>query len=152
MIQANLFNQNIAEVQITYSNKVKASERTVITSSTKAVEVLRNVFPSIELREYFYILLLNRANAVLGTYQVSAGGTTGTVADPKIIFQAALKANACSIILAHNHPSGSTIPSDADIKLTKELKDGGIILDINIYDHLIIAADSYRSMADEGEI
>ncbi|MEI6577816.1 MAG: JAB domain-containing protein, partial [Bacteroidota bacterium] len=94
--------------------------------------------------------LLNRGNKVIGYKIVSTGGVAGTVADPKIIFQTALKTHASYIILAHNHPSGNTRPSDADILLTKSLKEAGIFLQLNIIDHLIIGDSTYFSWADEG--
>lgn len=96
------------------------------------------------------MLFLNRANKVLGYYLISVGGITGTVVDTRSIFQTALKANACSIILAHNHPSGNPLPSDADKLITRKLKEAGEVLDINLLDHLILLPEGYTSMADEG--
>jgi DNA repair protein RadC len=78
------------------------------------------------------------------------GGISVTVIDPKTVYQAALKANACSIILAHNHPSGNQTPSDADMEITRKCKDSGNILGITILDHLILLTDGYLSMADKG--
>jgi len=81
---------------------------------------------------------------------VSRGGTSGTVVDAKIIFAAAIKARADGIILAHNHPSGNLQPSQADLDLTRKLRQAGEVLDISILDHLILAPDSgYYSFADE---
>jgi DNA repair protein RadC len=102
------------------------------------------------LREEFYILLLNRANRIYGYYLLSQGGTSGTVVDPKLIFSIALKCNAHGIILAHNHPSGNTKPSEADIQITKKVKEGGKLLEIDVLDHIILTSDSYLSFADEG--
>lgn len=93
-------------------------------------------------------MLLNSANRVLGVMEVSSGGVAGTVADPKVIFAAALKCSA--LILAHNHPSGNLRPSQADTNLTKRLVNGGELLDIAVLDHLIITEDDYLSFADEG--
>ena len=145
-----LFTNNISEVSINYSCKVPAKERLQIKTSSDADKAVRLFYPSMEHREYFYALLLNRANKLLGFYQVSMGGITGTVVDPRIVFQAALKANASSIILVHNHPSGNTQPSDADRDITKKLKSGGSFLDIPVLDHLIVTIDSFYSFADEG--
>ena len=100
--------------------------------------------------EQFKIMLLNRANKILGIFTVSTGGVAGTVADPKVLFAAALKGNASSIILAHNHPSGNLKPSEADRQLTNKLSQAGKLLDISVLDHLIITADEYFSFADEG--
>jgi DNA repair protein RadC len=148
----SLFNSNISEISITYSCKVKASDRTQITKSDRAFEVFVEAFPSLEHKEYFYAMFLDRANRVLGVYQVSSGGITGTVVDPKIVFQAALKANACSIILGHNHPSGQINPSEADISLKRKLKQGGDFLELPILDHIIIGQEKYYSFADDGRI
>ncbi len=153
--QENLFLSNIAEVKISYSTKVKASERRSITCSRDADEMLRLLWDvnTIEYIESMKIILLNRANKVLGIANLSIGGTSGTVIDAKTVFQYALKANASSIILAHNHPSGNLKPSDQDLAITRKIKDGGKLLDISLLDHLIISAyDGYYSMADEGDL
>jgi DNA repair protein RadC len=81
---------------------------------------------------------------------ISQGGIAGTVADPKIIFAVALKACASGIILSHSHPSGESSPSEADIKLTRKLVEVGKLLDINVFDHIIVCSESYFSFADEG--
>jgi DNA repair protein RadC len=121
-----------------------------VTSSQDAYDYLISVWsPQVERIEEFLILCLNRANKVLGYAKISQGGLSGTVADPKVIFQVALKANASSVILCHNHPSGNTKPSDNDIQLTKKLKKAGEFLELNVLDHLIITTDSYFSFADE---
>ena len=151
-MQPSLFNSNIAEISITYSCKIKASDRTQITKSDKAYKVILEAFPSTEHREYFYAMFLDRANRVMGVYQVSSGGITGTVVDPKIVFQAALKANACSVIIGHNHPSGQIHPSEADISLTRKMKQGGEFLELPVLDHIIIGQDKYYSFADDGRI
>lgn len=100
--------------------------------------------------EEFWIVLLNRANNVLSQHLISKGGQAGTIADPKIIFQAALENHAASIILSHNHPSGNLKPSQADINLTRKLRDAGQLLDISVLDHVIFTNSSYFSFADEG--
>lgn len=149
--QTDLFTANISEVQIFYSNKVKPSDRPKVETSYNCSEILRHLWtPTIEHHESFYSLMLNRANQVLGFYKVSEGGLNGTVADPRMIFQAALKCNAASIILAHNHPSGNLRPSESDEKLTKKIKEAGLMLDINVLDHIILTPETYYSFADEG--
>ncbi len=85
-------------------------------------------------------------------FEVSTGGVTGTVADPKLVFVAALKANACSIIISHNHPSGNLKPSQADEHLTQKIKLAGQFLDIKLIDHIIVSSEGYYSFADEGLI
>ncbi len=151
-MQTNLFNSNLAEIKISYTTNVKDADRPKVTSSRDCVALFREIFPleQIELREAFYILLLNRANKVLGFLRLSEGGISGTVADPRLIFSTALKANACSVILAHNHPSGNTQPSAADVQLTKNISEGGKILEITVLDHIILTKESHFSFADEG--
>ncbi len=100
--------------------------------------------------EEFWILLMNRANEILRPVQISTGGVSGTVADPKIIFKQAIEHLASSMILFHNHPSGNLTPSQADKDLTRKLKDAGRILDIPVLDHLIFTDKAYYSFADEG--
>lgn len=100
--------------------------------------------------EEFWILLLNSGNKILGYKRISEGGIVGTIADMKIIFKHAVELLASSIVLCHNHPSGNTKPSMADIVLTKKLKESGALLDIAIVDHIIIGEKSYFSFADGG--
>lgn len=143
---------NVSEVELTYKSKVKASERPQIGSSSDAFAILQQVWEEgkWDFVEQFKVLLLNRANKVIGLVNVSSGGVTGTVADPKIIYVAALKANACALIIAHNHPSGNLKPSRADEELTQKIKSAGLFLDIKLLDHLILSSEGYCSFADEG--
>ena len=151
IIKLEALNQ-IAEVELIYRSKVKPSDRLKITHSGDAYVIFKNTWDEnkIELQEQFKVMLLNRANKVLGIYEVSTGGITGTVADPKLIFAAALKACACGLILVHNHPSNNLKPSIQDEQLTLKIKEGGKLLDIKLLDHLIISSEGYLSMADEG--
>ena len=144
----------VAEVALIYKSKVKASLRPTITKSADAFQVLKKHWnlETIDFLEHFKVMLLNRANRVLGIIEISAGGMAGTVADPKVIFAAAIKSAATGIILAHNHPSGNLKPSHADINLTRKLKSGGELLDISVLDHLIISGEGFFSFADEGMI
>ena len=100
--------------------------------------------------EEFWLMILNRANYILRNEKISSGGLAGTVADPKVIFKKALDAKGCSIILVHNHPSGNLKPSEADISLTRKLKESGLLLEIPVIDHLIFTDHRYFSFADEG--
>jgi len=145
-----MYNSTLAEIEISYKPKYKASELPKVVTSSDGYACLKDVFPSLDYREFFYILCLNRNNKVLGYCQISVGGVTGTIADVKIIMQTALKSNACSIILSHNHPSGNLVPSEADKELTKKIKEAGRFLDIPVLDHLILTSESYFSFADEG--
>ena len=149
----NLFQSNLCEIDIIYKNKVRASDRPKVSCSGDAQSYLLSVWSAhMDRIEEFMLLCLNRANRVLGWAKISQGGLSGTVADPKVIFQIALKANASSIILAHNHPSGNMKPSDADIKLTRKIKHAGELLDLPVLDHLILSEDKHYSFADEGTL
>lgn len=127
----------------------EARERKTITSSKDAYDQLYAVSTDLDY-EKFWVMLLDQANKVIRTVEVSEGGTTGTVADPKKIFKIALEANACNIILCHNHPSGQLKPSKPDIAITEKIKHSGNLLDIKVLDHLIIGHDGFFSFADEG--
>ena len=142
----------VAEVELVYKTKVKASDRPKVIHSKDVYEIFRQSWDEnkIDFIEQFKIMLLNRSNRLLGIYEVSTGGISGTVADPRVIFAAALKANAVSIALAHNHPSGSIKPSIQDETLTTKIKNAGLFLDIKVIDHVIITTESYYSFADEG--
>ncbi|HEY0739820.1 MAG TPA: JAB domain-containing protein [Chryseosolibacter sp.] len=142
----------VAEIQLTYKSKVKASLRPKITSSRDAYEILNRYWDEgkIDFVEQFKVLLLNRANKVIGIYEVSTGTTVNTVADPRSVFVAALKSNAVAVIVTHNHPSGNLTPSEADKQLTKDLKEAGKFLHVPVLDHIIITSESYYSFADEG--
>lgn len=143
---------SVAEIALVYRNTVKPSQRPKVTSSRIAYEVLLAGWDEdrIEFVEQFKILLVNTANRVLGVYEVSTGGVTGTVADPRLVFSAALKSNASGIILAHNHPSCNLKPSNEDIALTRKIAEGGKLLDIRVLDHLIVTPEGYYSFRDEG--
>lgn len=127
----------------------EALERTKISSSRDVFEYIQGLF-SESPYESFRVVLLNRANRILRAIDISEGGMTGTVADPKKIFKKALEANAASIILCHNHPSGNLTPSNPDNILTKKMKAAGELLDLPILDHIIVGDNNYYSYADEG--
>jgi DNA repair protein RadC len=140
----------IAEITIGYSHIIKPSQQVQITSSDSTYNHIFPLWKEIDYRESFAVLLLSRANRVLGIRWISTGGLSGTVVDIKMIFQAALKANASSMILAHNHPSGTLNPSDSDMKITRKVKEASAFLDLSLLDHIIISSEGYYSMADEG--
>ena len=99
--------------------------------------------------EEFWILLLNRSNRVIEKRRISQGGITGTVTDIRMILKIALDSLSTSLILCHNHPSGNLQPSDADISITRRLKESASLMDITLLDHLIVAGKNYFSFADE---
>jgi DNA repair protein RadC len=142
----------IAEVELIYHPKTRPCERPKIKDSRSSYKILLDTWNKdrIDLQEEFKVMLLDRSGGVIGIKSLSTGGITATIADPKLIFVAALKGAACSIILAHNHPSGALRPSKADEELTRKVKGGGQLLDIKMLDHLIISPDCYFSFADEG--
>lgn len=143
-----------SEIQLYYKTKVKPSERPTIRYSEDAYLIFRQYWQDdkLEFVEEFKVMLLNRANKVLGIVDISSGSTSYTIADPRIIFAAAIKANASGIIVSHNHPSGNLTPSQADIDLTRKLKEGGKLLEVQVLDHVIISTEGYYSFADEGLI
>lgn len=147
-------NDRVAEISVRYKNNVPMAQRQVISSSVYAFLALWPTFEEHhESHEAFRILLLDRGNRLKGIYTVSQGGLVGTIADPKLIFSAALRTRSCAIVLAHNHPSGQCRPSAEDLKLTEKLVAGGRLLDIDVNDHIIVAGpDSFYSFADNGLI
>lgn len=122
-----------------------------ISCSNDAYEIIKPELTD-QPHEEFWLLLLKRNNEVIKKEKISLGGVSGTVADPKIIFKKALDCLASGIILIHNHPSGNLQPSEADIRLTKKLKQGGELIDIPIYDHIIFTDHDYYSFADQSMI
>lgn len=143
---------NIAEIELSYKPKVKLSQQPKIRTSEDAYMIFLDTWDmdKIEFVEHFKIMLLTRSNSVLGIVTVSTGGVTGTVVDPRVIFSAAIKANACAIVLAHNHPSGNLKPSQPDLDLTQKIKQGARFFDISVLDHVIVTKEEYFSFADDG--
>jgi DNA repair protein RadC len=140
----------ISEIEVTYTSKIKSSDRLKITCSEDANQALRTFWPSFEHVEYVYLLLLNRQNQLIGKYFLAKGGMAGTIVDIRVVFQVALKANASAIMIAHNHPSGNLLASEADRKITQQLKEAGNILEIPLLDHIILTEEGYLSLADDG--
>jgi DNA repair protein RadC len=152
MEKLNFDATSVTEIEIKYKNKVKSSDRPKISGSRDAERIFRTIFNEfVEHHEAMYAMYLNRANKVLGCLQIGVGGVAGVAADPKIIFQGALKAHASGIILAHNHPSGNSSASQADLDLTKKILEAGKLLEIALLDHIIVLpGEKYFSFADEG--
>jgi DNA repair protein RadC len=142
----------IKEIRVSYSSG--NNDKIKITNSKDSYELLKSCWSmnTIELQEEFKVLLLNRNHQVLGIYPLSKGGVSGTLVDAKLVYSVALKCNASSIIVAHNHPSGNLKPSEADLRLTKKLKQAGAYLDITLLDHLIITKNGYYSFSDESQM
>lgn len=129
--------------------ELDTDEKPKVSASADAYQIIKADLLDLP-HEEFWVLILNRANRVIKKQQISQGGVAGTVADPKIIYKSALDSLASGIILAHNHPSGNLTPSQADIDLTKKLKEAGKMLEIQVLDHIIVAGQKYFSFADEG--
>ena len=141
----------INELAITYSRK-EISQNSIKNSAAVynlIKEIYSNTQSEIELKEYFFMILLNRANKVIGYYKLSEGGISGTVVDLRLAFGTALKGLASGIIITHNHPSGNLSPSEEDKRLTKKFVEAGKLLDIAVLDHLIVTNNGYYSFADE---
>ncbi len=127
----------------------EAAKREKITSSKDVYEMMKASMLDLP-HEEFWLLMLNRANSVIKKELISRGGVAGTVVDTKIIFKTAVDNQASSIIVCHNHPSGNLKPSESDIKLTKNIKEAGKIMEIALLDHLIITENGFYSFVDEG--
>ena len=124
-----------------------------ITSSESAEKFIRQFYgDDLEIFESFFILLLNRANETIGYAKISQGGIVGTVVDKKILLKYVVESLASGIILAHNHPSGNTNPSQADLNITKDLQQLCMLVDSEVLDHVILTADSFYSFADNGKL
>ncbi len=126
-----------------------AVELKKITSSKIIFEIMQPIIGELP-HEEFWIIYMNNSNKVIAKSQLSKGGITGTLVDVRIVFKTALEIGATALILCHNHPSGTLIPSDADKQITRKLKLAGDSLEIKVLDHLIVTETSYFSFADEG--
>jgi DNA repair protein RadC len=127
--------------------ETKAVEQ--ISCSGDAYKILYPLLADLS-HEEFWVILMRQSNKVIGTQLVGKGGMSNVLADPKIVFQIALEHRAASIILAHNHPSGGLKPSQSDLDLTKRMCAGGKLLDIKVFDHLIVTDEGFFSFGDEG--
>lgn len=142
------YSTNIPELSL---KKTKSDVPKVkITSSNDAADYTRQFYSDdLEIYESMFLIILNRANITIAWVKISQGGISGTIADLSIIAKYAISALASGIILVHNHPSGNKNASQADINLTRKLKEGLKLFDINLLDHIILTSESYTSMADE---
>ncbi|MBX9886690.1 MAG: JAB domain-containing protein [Flavobacteriaceae bacterium] len=140
------------KISVSFDKILKKSELMKITSSRDAYNIFKRVFnaDTFDWCEEVLILCLNNSNKVIGFHKVSSGGMTGTIVDVRMIFTTALNCLATSLIIAHNHPSGTLQPSEADKMITKKIKEAGEFLDIKLLDHLIITDESFFSFIDEG--
>jgi len=145
------YKKTIPEITLKY--KAGDIKKVYVKSSMDAAGYLRQMFDedTLEVNETSVVVFFNRANVSMGWMKVSQGGISGTVVDVRLILAAALKCCASGLILAHNHPSGNTKPSDSDVRLTQKIKEAGTLMDIQLLDHLILTeSGDYYSFADEG--
>jgi DNA repair protein RadC len=143
----------VSEIMVSY--KPAKGRRPIIKSSQDAYKELKAFFneDTLALQEQFVVMYLNRGARLLGVFPISQGGITGTIADCRLILGTALKMAATGIILCHNHPSGNLQPSESDKQLTNKIAAGAKLLDMEVFDHLIISAEGeYLSLAEEGII
>ena len=146
-------NNIVSDTLELYSIKKNPSTfaRTQIKSSADSFDLIRQFFgDDIGIFESFFLLCLNNSNETVGYAKISQGGITGTVVDMRIILKYAIDNLATSIIISHNHPSGTLRPSEADKTTTAKIKNALKFMDITLLDHLIITEDAYYSFADEG--
>ena len=145
------YKSTISEYSLKYTKS--QIQKTKVTTSESASNVIRKFyFDDINIYESFFILLLNRANNTTGFAKISQGGTAGTVVDIKIIAKYAVESLSSAVIICHNHPSGDKRPSDADLNITKRIKDALLLLDIKLIDHIIITENDFYSFADNGNL
>jgi DNA repair protein RadC len=123
-------------------------EKIQIKSSADLFKVLQPFLGDLQTEE-FWVVFLNQSNRILGKSRLSSGGINQSVVDVRILFKSAIENFATGIVIAHNHPSGNLKASQEDLKITKQISDGGKILNIQLLDHLIITQNSYLSFADE---
>ena len=148
------YTMEVSEVELIYKKKESTANAKKIDTSKIAFNILFSLWDKnkIDYVEHFYALYLNRANKVIGSILLSTGGCVGTIVDVKVLIQGALLSNAQAIVIAHNHPSGSLIPSNSDLDITSRIKTACNYFEITLLDHLIIADNQYYSFKDEGRL
>jgi len=135
------------ELALTYNRTEPDGPK--VTMATDLVKFLRPLYdPDLEVRERFFIVGVSRSNKIRSCFEVGAGGCSGCVVDPKLVFSRLLLDNCAAFICSHNHPSGNPSPSMADKNLTQTLQLAGTTLDIKLLDHIIVTSDSYKSFAE----
>lgn len=136
---------HVCDVSAKYSTIVKAKDRPLIKSKSDIFNLMHQWYINTEMyeqREIFSVVLMTRSNQVLGIVKCGEGNTSQCIVDMQYIARLAILANAQAVILCHNHPSGNLKPSDADIRLTKQIKEAFKLLDISVLDHVILTKDN----------
>ena len=143
-----------SEVELRYATKGDRSSKAAVCSPDDAREFFMSIWnqDTLELREEFYVLLLNNAKQSLGWCKLSSGGRTATIVEVSQVVALALLGNAHSVIVAHNHPSGTLRPSGSDIRLTNKIATALKVHDLELNDHLIITKAGYYSFRLHGMI
>ena len=141
----------IAALELGLRRHISTVKKEVIRSSGDIADYLRAKLAH-KAKEVFGVLFLNRSNRVIAFEQISEGGITGTVVDIRIILKKALLHESVSMVICHNHPSGSLDPSTADEMITQKIKEAGLLLDIRLLDHIIVSTEGHYSFADHGKI
>ncbi len=134
------------------SRRIQSQEGTAKGSFKRSSDVAHTYLPLVrDLRkEVFKVVLLNRANRLIKDVTISEGTLEASIVHPRDVFREALLESAAGVILLHNHPSGNPAPSEEDLRVTKQLVEAGRLLGIKVYDHIIMAGEDYRSLADDG--
>ena len=147
----------LAELKVTYKRGRRSDNRQaqmpwVLTDAVKAEEYLRTLWDkdTIDLREEFVLVCLNTSLGVLGWVRLYTGGLDSTLVDPRLVFAVALQTASAAIVVAHNHPSGSLVPSEQDKLLTRRLAEGARLLGLRLLDHLIVNREGHYSFAAAG--
>lgn len=151
-ITTTTYNHCVAEMSIHYNVKVDRKTLPIIDSAHAFYKyvMMSKLFGQINHREEFLAVFLDKKNRIIGSYRVGMGGIDSTAVDARLIYQAALLCNSSSIIITHNHPTGYTLPSDVDKRITRVIKEGCKLLNLNLFDHIIVGEDGYTSFANEG--
>ncbi|MEL6844293.1 MAG: DNA repair protein RadC [Bacteroidota bacterium] len=139
----------VAAFEVGRRKSINREQKFRITGSAAAANYLSPILAD-ESQEVFYVLFLNRKHEIEAEKAIFRGGVAATIVDPKLVFREAIHRLASGIIVAHNHPSGSLKPSQADLQITQKLLSGSQLFDISFLDHLIISEQGYFSFADEG--
>ena len=143
--------QNIFIPEFTLKRKKSKLEKVKITGARQASDYMRNLFgDSLDIFESFFAIFLNQANETIGYAKIAQGGIASTVVDVRLIANFSISSLAVSVIVAHNHPSGNTNFSNADISISKRIKESLKILEVQLLDSLVITETNYNSMADAG--
>ena len=144
----------VAEVELSYKNRVPYKDRKKVLTSEDAYKLLLNNHDdnTIDYTETFKVLYLNQSSQVVGCNTLSKGGITTTCVDVRNVMQGALLTNAVAMVLGHNHPSGNTRPSREDDRITNQIVKAGQLLNIQVIDHIIFTREQFYSYNDEGRI